>query len=120
MVLWSRRGEDLLRPGRRRRESERVGGGGGRLDLRREMLRVEELEECEYAEEALLCFLRLRPADGEPLRFSEHTEGVERPEDSSGSQAQPSPAVHPMSWLTAVQSLPVWLLWRLQLGERDL
>lgn len=32
--------EDLLRPGRRLRESERSGGGGGRLDLRREMLRV--------------------------------------------------------------------------------
>lgn len=36
--------EDLLRPGRRLNESERNGGGGGRLDLRREMLRVTERE----------------------------------------------------------------------------
>lgn len=42
--LCSRRGleegrQDLLRPGRRLRESDRNGGGGGRFDLRREMLR---------------------------------------------------------------------------------
>lgn len=30
----------LLRPDRRLKESDRTGGGGGRLDLRREMLRV--------------------------------------------------------------------------------
>lgn len=51
-----------------------MGGGGGRLDLRREMLRVEEVEDCENTEEALLCFLRLRLTDGESPRFSEHTE----------------------------------------------
>lgn len=55
MGLRSRRGlrstrgldeerEGLLRPGRRLRESERNGGGGGRLDLRREMQRVMEDE----------------------------------------------------------------------------
>lgn len=43
--LQSRRGleeerEGLVRPGRRLKESERNGGGGGRLDLRREMLRM--------------------------------------------------------------------------------
>lgn len=97
-----------------------MGGGGGRLDLRKEMLRVEEVEDCEYTDEALLCFLRLRLTDGEPPRFSEHTECVEWPGDSSGSQSQPSPALHPRSRLMPVQSLPVWLLWRLQLGERDL
>lgn len=48
-VACSRRGleeerVDLLRPGRRLRESERIGGGGGRLDLRREMLRLLVLE----------------------------------------------------------------------------
>lgn len=32
--------EGLLRPDRRLKESERTGGGGGRLDLRREILRV--------------------------------------------------------------------------------
>ena len=32
--------EDLLRPGLRLKESERIGGGGGRLDLRKEMLRL--------------------------------------------------------------------------------
>lgn len=36
--------EDLLRPGRRLKESERNGGTGGRLDLRREMLRVTPRE----------------------------------------------------------------------------
>lgn len=46
-VAFSRRGrglgeerEGLPRPGRRLKESERNGGAGGRLDLRREMLRV--------------------------------------------------------------------------------
>lgn len=117
MVLWSSRGEDLLRAGRRRSESERVGGGGGRLHLRREMLRVEqqEEEEREHTEEALLCFLRPRPADGEPPRFSERTEGVARPGDSGGSQGQNSPEAQSRSWSAVVQSL-----WRLELGERDL
>lgn len=56
----------LLRAGRRLRESERNGGGGGRLDLRREMLRVQELEE-----EALFFLLFSK---GDEVIFSEHKE----------------------------------------------
>lgn len=73
--LRSRRGleeewEGLLRPGRRLRESERNGGGGGRLDLRREMLRVIVRED----EEELPCFLFSRFDKGGVPIFSEHTE----------------------------------------------
>lgn len=130
LVAWSRRGlplledgwEGLLRPGRRRSESERAGGGGGRLDLRREMLRVEDRE----CKEEALCFRLSRFSAGEQVRFSEHTEspsarqGVERPEDSSGSQFHPSAETQLRSCVMLVQSLPVWLLWMLELGERDL
>lgn len=129
LVVWSRRGlplledgwEGLLRPGRRRRESERAGGGGGRLDLRREMLRVEDRE----CKEEALCFRLSRFSDGEQVHFSEHTElpsvwQVERLEDSSGSQFQPSAETQLRSCVMLVQSLLVWLLWMLILGERDL
>lgn len=108
--------EGLPRPGRRLRESERNGGGGGRLDLRREMLRVTEEEE-----EALSFLLSWFGKRGEVI-FSEHTEllrqGVERPEESRGSTFQPSPEAHLISWVMVLQSLPVWLLWILELGER--
>lgn len=72
--LRSRRGLEeerrgLLRPGRRLRESERNGGGGGRLDLRREMLRVMAQEEGE-----VLHFLLSRLGKGEEVIFSEHKE----------------------------------------------
>lgn len=75
--LCSRRGleeerEVLPRPGRRLRESERNGGAGGRLDLRREMLRVTLRE----WEEAVLCFLFSRFSEGEEVIFSEHNEMV--------------------------------------------
>lgn len=62
--------------------------------------------------------------EGEEGILSEHTEllsvkaGEERPEDSRGSQLQPSPGTHIFSWITPFQSLPVWLLWTLELGER--
>lgn len=77
-VCWmvcSRRGleeerEGLLRPGRRLRESERNGGGGGRLDLRREMLRVTLRE----YEDEVLYFLFSRFSKGEEVIFSEHKE----------------------------------------------
>ncbi len=62
--------EGLLRPGRRLRESERNGGGGGRLDLRREMLRVMLREH----EDEVLYFLFSRFSKGEKVIFSEHKE----------------------------------------------
>lgn len=87
---------DLLRPGRRLRESERSGGGGGRLDLRREMLRVRVLG---WGEEEVLDFLlsRLREEGEEVVVLSEHREvlsvnaGEERPEERRGSQLQSPP-----------------------------
>lgn len=92
------------------------------MDLRSEMLRVEDRE----CKEEALCFRLSRFSDGEWLRFSERTElpsawqGVERPEDSRGSQFQPSAETQLRSCVVLVQSLPVWLLWMLELGERDL
>lgn len=123
--LCSRRGleedwEGLLRPGRRLRESERNGGGGGRLDLRREMLRVTARE---YEEEPQ-CFLFSWFNKIGVLIFSEHREllsvleGEERPEESRGSKFQPSIETHLMSWVRVVQSPSIWLLWILELGER--
>lgn len=60
----------MLRLGRRLRESERNGGGGGRLDLRREMLRVTLHE----YEEEVLCFLLSRFSKRGEVNLSEHTE----------------------------------------------
>lgn len=62
--------EDLLRPGRRLRESDRNGGGGGRLVLRREMLWVMLRE----LEEDMLDFLFSRFSEGEEVLFSEQKE----------------------------------------------
>lgn len=51
---------------------------------------------------------------GEEVIFS----GVERPEESRGSQFQPSPEIHLISWAMAFQSPLVRPLWTLELGER--
>lgn len=72
----------------------------------------------------MLDFFLSRLSNGEEVIFSEHKEllsekaGEERPEDSRGSQLQPSPETHFVSWVMLFQSPPVWLLWRLELGER--
>lgn len=62
--------EDLEQPGRHLRESERRGGGGGRFDLRREMLRVMVQE---YVEEVLRFLLSRLSKEGVVI-FSEHAE----------------------------------------------
>lgn len=98
-----------MRPGRRLRESERSGGAGGRLDLRREMLRVELRE---YEEEVLVLLLsELR--EGEEVSLSELTE---RPEESPGSQLQPETRL--ISGAAPVQSDPLSTLRTLPLGDR--
>lgn len=100
--------EGLLRPGRRLRESDRNGGGGGRLDLRREMLREQE--------EEMLDFLFSWYTEEEEVISSEHKElqsmceGEERPEEISGSQLQPSPETELISRVIPLQSAPAWLL----------
>lgn len=116
-LLCSRRGleedrEGLLRPGRRLRESDRSGGGGGRLDLRREMLR-EMLRE---SQDDVLDFLFSRFSEEEEVISSEHKElqsmweGEERPEESRGSQLQPSPETELVSRVMPLQSPLLWLL----------
>lgn len=90
------------------------------MDLRREMLRVTLHE----YEEEVLCFLLSRFSKRGEVNLSEHTEllsvkeGEERPEESRGSKFQPSPETHLISWVMVFQSVPVWLLWILELGER--
>lgn len=72
----------------------------------------------------MLYFLLSRFSEGEEVILSEHTEllsaleGEERPEESRGSQLQPSPETHLISCVMPFQSPPVWLLWILELGER--
>lgn len=66
----------------------------------------------------MLDLLLSRLSKGEEVLFSEHKEllsvqeGVERPEESRGSQFQPSSETHLESW-----AMP---LWTLELGERGL
>lgn len=66
----------------------------------------------------MLDFLFSRFNNGEDVIFSEHKEllsrhdGEEQPEESRGSQLQPSPETHLMSWANP--------LWTLELGERGL
>lgn len=80
----------LLRPGRRRRESERSGGAGGRLDLRREMLREEE------EREEVLGLLLSKLREGEEVRRSELTE---RAEEARGSQLEEAAPLHSLPTL---------------------
>lgn len=64
----------------------------------------------------MLDLLLSRLREGEEVIFSEHKEllsmqeGVERPEDSRGSQFQPSSGTHLVSWAA--------VLWTLELGDR--
>lgn len=82
------------------------------MDFRREMLR-EILRELKGD---VLDLLFSCLDKGEYVIFSEHMEslsaqdGVERPEESRGSQIQPSSEVPPVSW--------VMLLWMLELEDR--
>lgn len=54
----------------------------------------------------MLYFLFSRFSEGEEVILS----GVERPEESRGSQFQPSPETHLISWVMPFQSPPGWLL----------
>lgn len=126
-VQRSRRGlaeerQAFARLGRLLRESERSGGGGGRLDLRRETLRVTERED---VEEEALCFLFSHFSREAVEIFSEQTEllsvrdGDERAEDNRASAVQPSAEMLRMSWAMAFHSSLICSLWTLELGERE-
>lgn len=104
--------QGVVRFGQLLRESERSGGGGGRLDLRRETLRVTLREDVEE----VLCFLFSQFSEEAVGIFSEHTEllsvgeGGEQPEDNGESTFEPSVEMLCVSCAVAFHSSLTWSL----------